>query len=118
MSISNSLDIRIGLTILPLFDFSKDRDYHQQVFDQEDIKFNEHKDSKEPAYKNIPSNVDFVCYQNVENRVKALYLVVKYMFGSDKGYKYLVIDRGGWKTIEIFPNDFLWESKPNKLTCN
>ena len=58
---------------------------------------------------NIPSNVDFTCYQNVKNRFKALYLLAKLALGSDKGHRYLVMDRGSRKTLDVYPRQFLWE---------
>ena len=76
---------------------------------REVINFDKEETCEENINDTIPSNHDFICYQNVEDRVKALYLVVKYMFDGRKGYKYLAVDRGGWKTIAVYPKRFLWE---------
>ena len=73
------------------------------------MKSNQQEVTKDRINDIIPSNVDFTCYQNVKNRFKAMYLLAKLALGCDKGQKYLVMDRGFWKTLEVYPRQFLWE---------
>ena len=76
------------------------------------MKSNQQEVTKERIHDNIPPNVDFTCYQNVKNQVKALFLLAKLTLGCDMGYRYLVMDRGFWKTIDVYPRQYLWEGMP------
>ena len=92
--------------------FSKETYSQQQGVGEGIMKSNQQEVTKERVLDNIPANVDFTCYQNVKNQVKALFLLAKLTLGCDEGHRYLVMDRGFWKTMDVCPKLFLWEGMP------
>ena len=92
--------------------FSKETCTQQEGVGEEFMKSNQQEVTKERTHDNIPPNVDFICYQNVKNQIKALFLLAKLTLGCDEGYRYIVMDRGFWKTMDVCPKLFLWEGMP------
>ena len=99
---------------LRVYEFSEGNKSHLGGVNRPNESLDDHETTGDQNDYNIPSNVDFICYQNVENRIRALLLVAKFFFGADKSYKYFIIDRGNWKTVDVSPSKFLWEGIPNQ----
>ena len=99
---------------LRVYEFSEGNKSHLGDVNRPNENLDDHEATSDQHDYNIPSNVDFICYQNVKNRVRALFLVAKFFFGADTSYKYFIIDRGNWKTVDVSPSKFLWEGIPNQ----
>ena len=55
----------------------------------------------------ISTKTDFICFQNVKDRMRALVLLLKLTLDKDREFQHFVIDGGRWDMIKIFPQEFL-----------
>ena len=62
-----------------------------------------------PSENCIPDDIDFLCFQNVNNRFEAIVLILQLIFASRGQFQHFAFDGGSWIMKKFHPGNYLTE---------
>ena len=60
-----------------------------------------------PSENGIPDDIDFLCLQNVNDRLGAILLILQLIFASRGQFRHFVFDGGSWIMKKVHPGNYL-----------